>query len=94
VTKVIERNQAHYDVQEMEFGTVYRWQPESVLIECKCGEMVALTLSKSLCEECGAEHAKLVREIWTASCRRTKPYAPGATPGIDHMPGSLSEEGS
>ena len=62
MTKVIEREHAHYEVQEMEFGTIYKWQPESVLIECECGEMVALTLSKSLCEECGAEHVGLVRE--------------------------------
>ena len=33
-----------------------------MLIECECGEMVALTLSKPLCEECGAEYTGLIRE--------------------------------
>ena len=65
VAKVIERDRAHYDVQKVEFGKVYKWQPESVLIECECGEMVALTLSKPLCEQCGAEYTGLVRESLT-----------------------------
>jgi hypothetical protein len=62
LAKVIERDRAHYDVQEVEFGKVYKWRPKSVLIECECGERVALTLSKTLCEECGAEYTMLVRE--------------------------------
>lgn len=36
--KVIERTAAHYDVQEVEFGTVYRWCPETAVVECECGE--------------------------------------------------------
>lgn len=36
--RVIERVAEHYDVQEVvEFGRVYRWCPESVMVECKCG---------------------------------------------------------
>jgi hypothetical protein len=62
VTKIIERDGAHYDVQEVEFGTVYRWRPESILIECKCGERATLTVSEATCEECGAEHKGLVQE--------------------------------
>ncbi len=26
--QVIERTEGHYDVEEVEFGTVYRWCPE------------------------------------------------------------------
>lgn len=62
MAKVVEREHAHYDVQEVEFGKVYQWRPNSILIECECGEMVTLTASKLLCEECGAEHTKIVRE--------------------------------
>ena len=65
MVKVIERVEACYDVQEVEFGTVYRWRPQSVLIECACGEMVGLTASETTCEECGAEHTGLVREDLT-----------------------------
>jgi hypothetical protein len=62
VAKVLERVQAHYEVQEVEFGRVYKWCPESVLVECECGEMNTLTASGTTCEECGAEHTGLVRE--------------------------------
>ena len=33
-TKVIERIEAHYEVQDVEMGKVYRWCPESVVVEC------------------------------------------------------------
>lgn len=62
VAKVIERVEAHYDIQNVECGHVYKWRPESVLIECECAEMVALTASETTCEECGAEHTGFVRE--------------------------------
>jgi hypothetical protein len=62
VTKIVERDRAHYEVQEVEFGTVYRWLPESILIECEGGERAALTTSKATCEECGAEHKGIIRE--------------------------------
>jgi hypothetical protein len=32
VARVIERVEAHYEVQEVEMGTVYRWCPESVVL--------------------------------------------------------------
>jgi (Z)-2-((N-methylformamido)methylene)-5-hydroxybutyrolactone dehydrogenase len=38
VAKVIERVEAHYEVQDVEMGTVYRWQPESIVVECYCGK--------------------------------------------------------
>jgi hypothetical protein len=61
MAKVIERFKARYDVQEVQLGTVYRWCPRGVLIECECGETVALTASQASCEACGAEHTWLVR---------------------------------
>jgi hypothetical protein len=62
VAKVIEHLSERYDVQEVPFGTVYKWLPESVLAECECGEMVTLTASESACEGCGAEHTGVFRE--------------------------------
>ena len=32
--KVVERIEARYEVQEVAFGTVYSWHPQSVLVEC------------------------------------------------------------
>jgi hypothetical protein len=64
VTQIIERVEAHYEVQAVEMGTVYRWCPESVVIECDCeqtftteGAMVAT------CPRCGAEHTGVAREL-------------------------------
>lgn len=57
---VIERSGGRYDVQEVEFGRVYRWCPECVVIECDCGEMTILTPSEAICW-CGADHIALIR---------------------------------
>jgi hypothetical protein len=66
VVKIIERVEGRYEVQDVEFGKVYKWRPESVVIECDCeqrftteGNMVA-----SSCPRCGAEHtAGVAREL-------------------------------
>jgi hypothetical protein len=60
--KVIERMRARYDVEDVEYGKVYRWKPESVVVECGCGERTSLTHSETACEKCGAEHTELVWE--------------------------------
>ena len=62
VAKIIERARARYEVEEVEYGKVYRWQPETVVVECVCGEETALTPSDTACEECGAEHTRLIRK--------------------------------
>lgn len=59
--KTVERTEGHYEAQEVEFGKVYRWCPESVVVECDCGERVILTLSMATCR-CGADHTAVVRE--------------------------------
>jgi hypothetical protein len=57
MTQIIERVEAHYEVQAVEMGTVYRWCPESVVIECDCSQTFptedAMVAS---CPRCGAEH--------------------------------------
>jgi hypothetical protein len=60
--KVIERSEGHYNAQKVQFGTVYRWCPGSVVVECDCGERPILTHSETTCLECGGEHADIVRE--------------------------------
>ena len=93
--KVVERVEAHYDVQAVEFGRVYKWRPESVLIECGCGERLYLSTSVTSCGVCGADHTVVIQEeLAGVGCRRTKPYIPGVMLGIDKMARALSEEGS
>jgi len=63
---VIERVEAHYEVLEVEFGTVYKWRPASLLIECECEGVVSITGSETICDGCGAEHAATVEEVLEA----------------------------
>ena len=48
----------------MVFGRVYKWRPESVLIECEeCGERLSLfSASATFCTACGADHTLVVQE--------------------------------
>ena len=61
-TKVIERVDARYDIEEVQLGKVYKWRPESLLIECECGQRSTLTASRITCVECGKEHIDLSGE--------------------------------
>ncbi len=63
----IERTEGHYEVQEVEFGRVYRWCPERVKLECVCGESLTLTASSTaICPRCGTNHASALREETTS----------------------------
>jgi len=57
-----EHTEAHYDVQEVEMGEVYTWRPESIVVECDCGERPTLTASTTTCGGCGADHKTVARE--------------------------------
>lgn len=59
--EVIECTRGHYDVQEVRFGTVYRWCPERVVVKCDCGQRTTLTRMESVCSRCGADHTDIVR---------------------------------
>jgi hypothetical protein len=63
VAKVIERVQAHYEVLDVEMGKVYRWRPESVVVECECGENPILTASETTCGGCATDHRAIVEEV-------------------------------
>jgi len=59
---VTEATTGHYEVQEVEFGRVYRWCPGYVVVECDCGEVSTLTESVPVCRWCGADYAGAVRD--------------------------------
>jgi hypothetical protein len=63
VTRVIERVKAHYEVREETLGTVYRWCPESVVVECNCGERLTLTAARTTCGLCEANHTPITEEV-------------------------------
>jgi Zn finger protein HypA/HybF involved in hydrogenase expression len=60
--EVIECTKGHYDVQEVQFGTVYRWCPERVVVECDCGQRTTLTRLESVCPRCDADHAAIIQQ--------------------------------
>jgi len=62
MAKVIERLDAHYEVQDVNMGEVYKWRPEHILVECRCGQRLSLTASKTSCAECGTDHGLAVKE--------------------------------
>ena len=84
MAKVIERFEAHYEVQDMEMGKVYRWCPANTLVECTCGEELTLSAFRTTCGECGTDHAALVEEVLAARpddkgdhpWRSLQPYTP------------------
>lgn len=62
---VIGRAEGRYETEEVEFGKVYRWCPECVVIQCACGERLVLTSSTTSCK-CGVDHGAVVREELSA----------------------------
>ena len=60
--KVIERVRPRYEVQEVEFGQVYKWRPERIVVECQCGQRLSLTASTTSCTECATDHELAVKE--------------------------------
>ncbi len=59
--RVIEREQGHYEVQEVPHGKVYSWRPEYVLFECDCGETLTWSSDHIECR-CGAVYEGFERE--------------------------------
>ena len=75
--EVLEHLEEHYEVQEVPFGRVYKWCPESAVVECDCGESTifktsTLTSSVVFCE-CGADYMADIQE----ECQRHQPEVLG-----------------
>jgi hypothetical protein len=65
--RIIERLAEHYDVQEVEFGKVYKWCAEGVVVECDCGKRSIFTrseliASEAICCECDKQTSAGIRE--------------------------------
>ena len=58
---IIRHTEEHYEVHEIPYGRDYNWCPESVIVECDCGERLSLTATETTCT-CGADHTALVQE--------------------------------
>jgi hypothetical protein len=64
MTKIVVRTEGHYEVHETPFSRAYDWYPASVILECDCGEKLALTDSStdSACL-CGVNHSSVIQDI-------------------------------
>ena len=60
--RTIEHTEGCYEVQDVEFGRVYRWDPESVVVACDCSERLTLTRCEAVCKRCDADHTDAVLE--------------------------------
>ncbi len=60
--KVIEYLEGRYTAKEEPFGVAYKWSPEHVVIECRCGARPTLTATMTVCSGCGVDHALLARQ--------------------------------
>ena len=63
---VLEHLEAYYEVHDVEIGTLYRWCPESIMVECECGEEPSLTASNNTCRACGADYRAVSEEVLDA----------------------------
>jgi len=79
--RLIEHLEEHYEVQEVPFGRRYKWCPESVRVECECGERLIFELSLltdfwAVCE-CGVD---LTTDIQEKRQGRHQPEVRGQMP--------------
>jgi hypothetical protein len=58
----VECTEGRYEAHHGEFGKVYRWCPECLLVKCDCGEMTTLDDTDTTCVWCGADHTSIVQE--------------------------------
>jgi hypothetical protein len=68
MVRVVKRTEAHYEVKEVEFGEVYRWRPERLVLECECGERLTLTGSMTACDGCATDHMAIFQGELTPGC--------------------------
>jgi hypothetical protein len=65
--RILERLAGHYEAQDVQFGKVFVWRPESVVAECECGKRATYERpeidsgSVSTCE-CGKDHMSRIRQ--------------------------------
>ncbi len=59
---VVECTEGRYEAHNGEFGRMYRWCPECLLVKCDCGETTILNGSDTTCAWCGADHTSIIQE--------------------------------
>ena len=60
---VVECTEGRYEAHDGEFGRMYRWCPECLLVKCDCGETTTLGDSDTTCAWCGVDHTSIIQEM-------------------------------
>src|SRR5215210_1907937 len=70
MTKILERIEGHYEVDEGPFSRAYVWHPEHITVECDCGERFTLTATSTTgtCQ-CGTDLGAIVHDIQEQEAR-------------------------
>jgi len=76
---IVQRTKGHYDVQEVEFGRVYRWRLERVTPNARGDRTSSVFLNSRLPPVRGQTCRRLSREGPTDEQLRTKPSTSDAT---------------
>src|SRR3982751_5921456 len=64
MTRISVRVEGHYEVHESPFARAYEWHPAYMILECNCGEELALTAQRPVTTcRCGADHGDIIRDI-------------------------------
>ncbi len=76
--RVVERVAGHYNVEEVEFGKVYKWVPANAHIECDCGQSFTVegATAASSCPRCGTEHTVVVEGLEDKPLTKEEAYYP------------------
>jgi hypothetical protein len=72
----IDRTKGHYEVQEVDFGRVYRWCPERVDVECGGGRSDVSAVSAAAGPRRGANHAATIGAVPTAGSSEDRAFHP------------------
>jgi len=59
---VVECAEGYYETHDGEFGKIYKWCPECLLVKCNCGETTTLDHSDTRCVWCGADHTSIIQQ--------------------------------
>lgn len=60
--QIIKRTKAQYEARQVEFGEIYRWCPERLVLQCECGERPALINSVTTCYGCDTDCVFIFRD--------------------------------
>lgn len=77
MTTVKERIEGHYEVERIPYGTVYKWTPGYVLVECDCGQlMIADATTTVICPECDGDYIVKVEGLEGRALTEDEVYRP------------------